>query len=102
MAERNALHHRSGQPTVTQARAYTYYDSTVSANWGYVDIYVGNPLTTANYTTTYPKLARMTIAMDINGYQTFDSPAVELMGQILPVSATLPAGATSVTVNTYR
>lgn len=87
-----------GQSPVTQARAFYYFDSTMGGDWGFVDIYVGNPLSNPSF----PKLTRMAIALDINGSQVPDSGQIELLGQILPVSATLPAGATSTVVNTYR
>ncbi len=86
------------QAVVTRARAFYYPESKRGEYWGYVDIYVGNPHTNSRW----PKLCRMTIALDINGYQGFDTGQIELLGQILPVSATLPPGASNTVVNTYR
>jgi hypothetical protein len=86
------------QAIVTRARAFYYPDSKKGDYWGYVDIYVGNPVKNSKW----PKLCRMTVALDINGYETFDAGQIELLGQILPVSATLPPGASNTVVNTYR
>ncbi|MDB6066950.1 MAG: hypothetical protein JWR26_3158, partial [Pedosphaera sp.] len=84
-------------PVVTQARGYYYYDTAMSAYWGYVDIYVGNPLS-----ASLGKSARMTIALDVNGYEPPVSGQTCLTGIPISVSSTLPSGAVSTTVNTYR
>lgn len=89
------------QPVVTEARGFYYYDSTLGGDIGCVDVMVGNPQN-GPYVMANPKLGRMTVTLDINGYQLFDDNSIQLVGNIQPVSATLPAGATATYVNTYR
>jgi hypothetical protein len=85
-------------PVVTQARGFYYYDAAKGGDWACVDIYVGN-LIVSPYRE---KEKRITIAMDLNGNEVLDSGQIQLIGAPYPVSATLPAGAVSMTVNTYR
>ncbi len=79
-------------PIITQARAYW------SGSSGYVDVYVGNPIT---YFYRIQE-TRITFATDINGLEGYDSRLIAQRGIILPVSSTLPPGAVSTVVNTYR
>ncbi|MDB6125083.1 MAG: hypothetical protein JWQ71_4076 [Pedosphaera sp.] len=85
-------------PVITQARGFYYYDTVMGGNWAFVDVYVGNPITSAYV----EKMKRFTFALDINGYETFGTGMVGLIGSPYSVSATLPSGAVSSTVNTYR
>jgi hypothetical protein len=85
-------------PVITQARGFYYYDSALGGDWAFVDVYVGNPITSGST----DKMKRFTLALDINGYETFDGGMLGLIGSPYPVSATLPSGAVSSTVNTYR
>jgi hypothetical protein len=78
-------------PVITQARAW--YDSTGM----YVDLYVGNPIS-----ASVPRLARMTIAHDLNGYEQLDGCWNQLVPVPFRVNAALPSGAVSQAVNTYR
>lgn len=89
----------SGQPIVTQARGFYYWNGGGYA--AAVDVYVGNPLNSA-YILANPKLGRMTAALDLNGYHLPAGIDSELVGNIQAVSATLPAGSTVTYTNTYR
>jgi hypothetical protein len=84
-------------PIITQARAFFYWAPT-GGYLCYLDVYVGNPISTSQPWW----LQRITFAHDINGYVSLDGNN-QLIGQAIPVSATLPSGTiASASVNTYR
>lgn len=83
-------------PVVTQARAFHYWNSDLNGFWAGVDVYVGNPIS-----SSYQKMKRITFAHDIDGVEGYDTGQIQLIDPI-PVSASLPSGASSTTVNTYR
>jgi len=83
---------------VTQARAFSYWDTARSGWWCGVDINIGNPLS-----PTLSELEkRLTLALDIDGIQSPDAEVVQLLGSPVPVGTTLPGTYDQKTVNTYR
>ena len=94
-----APHISAGPAVITKARVYAYWDNNDTVQ--NVDVYVENPIPLAGL---FPHEQRIAFAVDINGAERSDSHDVNLMGQILPVPAELPAGAENyqMTVSTYR
>lgn len=88
----------AGNPVVTKARAFYFPASIFSGYWAFVDVYVGNPISSGYYVE---RERRITFAHDINGYEGFDSGQIQLLNPLL-VSTNLPSGAVSTTVNTFR
>jgi hypothetical protein len=80
-----------GSAVVTQARAYQYWDNTAGGIIKNLDVYIANPPTNGYF----PIERRVTFCHDLNGVEGLDTDATFLMGNILPVSATLPSGVVS-------
>lgn len=93
----NVTRCKKGLAVISQARAISYYDSTLAGDWSFVDIYVSNSIPASDGVA-----ARLTIALDIQGVQGISWGPVQLLSPIIPVSATTPTGASVTMVNTYR
>jgi hypothetical protein len=82
---------------VTQARAFTYWDSVLQGPVAGLDVYVEREVVLPPGLPEHEK--RITFAIDVNGFEVFDSGQIQLLTPTTPVSATLPEGAVVKTVS---